>query len=390
MTATILALDQGTTSSRAILVNDKATPLAISSVAFPQHFPQPAWVEHDPEDILQSQLTAAHDVIATCARSASEIAAIGIANQRETTILWDRRDGRPIYNAIVWQDRRTTGLCDDLRAAGFDSDVRARTGLVIDPYFSATKIRWLLDEIQGLRARANRGEIAFGTVDSFLIFRLTNGHVHATDATNASRTMLYNIHTLDWDDDLLRELRIPRAILPEVRPSSGDFGETSQLVPGRSIRIAGVAGDQQAALFGQACFQAGATKQTYGTGSFMLMQIGTRPIQSSHGLLTTIACQRGGRTTYALEGSSFVAGAAVQWLRDELGIISSAAESADLAASVATTGGVCFVPAFVGLGAPFWDADARGALLGLTRGTGRAEIVRAVLESVAFQTLDLA
>ncbi|MEX1158517.1 MAG: glycerol kinase GlpK, partial [Thermomicrobiales bacterium] len=348
--------------------------------------PRPGWVEHDPDEILASQLSTAREIVDGDVR----IAAIGIANQRETTILWDRRDGRPVHNAIVWQDRRTTGICDRLKADGWDEEIRRRTGLVIDPYFSATKIRWLLDEVPGLQARAERGEIAFGTVDSYLIHQMTGGRLHVTDVSNASRTMLFNIHSLDWDDDILRELSIPRAMLPEVRPSSGAVGATDNELLGRVIPIAGIAGDQQAATFGQACFEPGMAKQTFGTGSFMLMNTGETPVASSHGLLTTIAWQLNDMTTYALEGSSFVAGAAIQWLRDEVGIIKTASETAALAASVSSTGGVYFVPAFAGLGAPFWDPHARGALLGLSRGSGRAEIVRAVLEAVAFQTRDLA
>lgn len=390
MNESILALDQGTTSSRAMLFGRDGRARKTVSVEYPQHYPRPGWVEHDPDDILASQIAAARQVLDADGLDAGSIAAIGIANQRETTLLWDRRDGRPVHNAIVWQDRRTTDICDRLSASGWDDEIRKRSGLVIDPYFSATKIRWLLDEVPGLQERAERGEIAFGTVDSFLINRLTGGRRHVTDVSNASRTMLFNIHTLDWDDDILRELRIPREVLPEVRSSSEVIGKTDRAILGHEIPIAGIAGDQQSATFGQACFIPGMTKQTYGTGSFLLMNTGDTPVRSSHGLLTTVAWQIAGRTTFALEGSSFIAGAAVQWLRDALGIISSASETAELAASVASTGGVYFVPAFVGLGAPFWDPDARGALLGLTRGTGRAEIVRAVLEAVAFQTRDLA
>ncbi len=389
MTETILALDQGTTSSRAMLVDTGGSPMALANLEYRQHYPCPGWVEHDPDDIINSQFAAARDVLAALPASQT-IAAIGIANQRETTVLWDRRDGRPVHNAIVWQDRRTTGLCDALRAAGWDEEIRSRTGLVIDPYFSATKVRWLLDEVPGLRGRAERGEIACGTVDSFLVYKMTGGRVHVTDVSNASRTMLFNIHTLDWDDDILRELRVPRAMLPEVRSSSEVVGMTDRDILGFEIPIAGIAGDQQAATFGQACFAPGTSKQTFGTGSFMLMNTGGSPVLSTHGLLTTVAWQITGQTTYALEGSSFIAGAAVQWLRDALGIIDNAEEVAALAASVDSSGGVYFVPAFVGLGAPYWDPNARGALLGLTRGSGRAEIARAVLEAVAYQTRDLA
>ena len=386
MTESILALDQGTTSSRAMIVDWRGRPTASANAAYPQQYPRPGWVEHDPTDIISSQMGSAREVLA----ASGPVGALGIANQRETTLLWDRRDGRPVHNAIVWQDRRTTELCESLKSAGWDDEIRARTGLVIDPYFSATKIRWLLDNMPGLRGRAERGEIAFGTVDSFLISHLTGGRLHVTDVSTASRTMLFNMHTLDWDDDILRELEIPRAILPEVHASSDIVGETDRSVLGQKIPIAGIAGDQQAATFGQACFTPGMSKQTYGTGSFMLMNTGEHPVRSNHGLLTTVAWQIAGRTTYALEGSSFIAGAAVQWLRDALGIIETAADSAALATSVESTGGVYFVPAFAGLGAPFWDPNARGALLGLTRGTGRAEIVRAVLEAIAFQTRDLA
>jgi len=388
MTESILALDQGTTSSRAMLFDRDGRALRAANVEYPQLYPRHGWVEHDPNDILASQIAAAREVLSSDA--AGSVVALGIANQRETTLLWDRRNGQPVHNAIVWQDRRTTGTCDDLRAAGWEDEIRSRTGLVIDPYFSATKIRWLLDAVPGLQGRAERGEIAFGTVDSFLIHHLTGGRHHVTDASNASRTMLFNIQTLDWDDDILHELRIPRAMLPEVRSSSEVVGTTDRTILGHEIHIAAIAGDQQAATFGQACFEPGMSKQTYGTGSFMLMNTGDAPIRSSHGLLTTVAWRIAGRTTYALEGASFVAGAAVQWLRDELGIISNASETAELAASVPSSGGVAFVPAFAGLGAPFWDPNARGALLGLTRGSGRAEIVRAVLEAVAFQTRDLA
>lgn len=388
MTESILALDQGTTSSRAMLFDRDGRASHAASLGVRQIYPRPGWVEHDPAEILGSLIATAREVLEAGSDNC-HVAAIGIANQRETTILWDRRTGAPVYNAIVWQDRRTATLCDTLRAAGWEADIRERTGLTIDPYFSATKIRWLLDDVPGLRARAERGEIAFGTVDSFLIFHLTGGLRHVTDPGNASRTMLFNIRTLDWDDDILRELGIPRSLLPDVRPSSDIIGTSDRTILGVEAAIAGLAGDQQAAAFGQACFENGMTKQTYGTGSFLLMNTGATPVRSSHGLLTTIAWRIAGQTTYALEGSSFIAGAAVQWLRDTLGIVSTAGETAELARSVPSSGGVYFVPAFVGLGAPFWDSNARGALLGLTHGSGRAEIVRAVLESIAFQTRDL-
>jgi glycerol kinase len=389
MNATILALDQGTTSSRAILFGDDGRIISAAAGQHRQHYPRPAWVEHDPVEILTAQIAAARTALESAGTSAASVAAIGITNQRETTILWERATGRPVHPAIVWQDRRTADDCENLKAAGCEAEIRARTGLVIDPYFSATKIRWLLDNVPGLRRRTMRGEIAFGTIDTFLIWQLTGGRLHLTDVSNASRTMLFNIQTLDWDDAILSELNIPRSLLPEVRSSSEVVGTTDRAILGREIPIAGIAGDQQAATFGQACYQPGMSKQTYGTGSFLLMNTGAVPVRSSHGLLTTVGWRIGGQTTYALEGASFIAGAAIQWLRDSLGLISSAAETAELAQSVESTGGVYFVPAFAGLGAPFWDPAARGALLGLTGATGRAEIVRAVLEAIAFQTRDL-
>ena len=385
----ILALDQGTTSSRAILFNHDGRPAAVQQQEFRQIYPRPGWVEHDPEDIWGSQLTVARQALAHAGVGASAVAAIGITNQRETTIVWDRETGRPIHNAIVWQDRRTSALCDALRERGLAETIQERTGLVVDAYFSGTKVAWLLDNVHGARERAERGELAFGTVDAFLMWRLSEGLIHRTDLSNASRTMLFNIGALDWDDDILRELRIPRSLLPEVCPSSFAFGETAAHVLDGAIPIGGVAGDQQAATFGQACFERGMVKNTYGTGSFMLMNTGTEPRWSSDGLLTTIAWGLKGTVTYALEGSVFVTGAAVQWLRDELRIITSAAETEALASSVADTGGVYLVPAFAGLGAPYWDQYARGALVGLTRGTGRAHIVRATLESVCYQTRDV-
>ena len=400
----ILALDQGTTSSRAILFDRAGRAVAARQREFPQHFPQPGWVEHDPEAIWQTQLAVAREVLAAAGITAAQVAAIGITNQRETTLVWDRATGEPIANAIVWQDRRTAAYCDDLTAAGWAERVRATTGLVIDAYFSGTKVRWLLDNVPGARARAERGELAFGTVDSFLIWRLTGGARHVTDVTNAARTMLFNIHAGQWDADLLAALDIPAALLPDVLPSSGAFGETMPHLFGEPLAIAGVAGDQQAATFGQACFTPGMAKNTYGTGCFLLMNTGPQAKASTNGLLTTVAWGLPGgqrpamnaarspqpaALTYALEGSIFVAGAAVQWLRDGLGIIARAAETATLAASVPDTGGVYLVPAFAGLGAPYWDPYARGALVGLTRGTGRAEIVRATLEAVAYQTRDV-
>jgi glycerol kinase len=385
----VLALDQGTTSSRAILFGHDGRSILHNNQECPQIYPQPGWVEHNPSDIWSSQLAVAAFVLENGQIAKEDIVALGITNQRETTIIWERESGRPIHNAIVWQDRRTAGYCDQLRAAGWEDQIRQKTGLVIDPYFSGTKVKWLLDNVDGARERAEKGELAFGTVDSYLIYRLTSGKVHVTDYTNASRTLLFNINTLDWDDDILKEMNIPRALLPEVKPSSHEYGRTDPRFFGRDIPIAGVAGDQQAATFGQACFQVGMAKQTYGTGSFMLMNIGEKPTLSKSGLLTTIAWGVGGKVVYALEGAIFVTGAAVQWLRDSLQIINNAAESEQLAASVDSTGGVYVVPAFTGLGAPYWDAYARAAIVGLTRGSGRAEITRATLEAVAYQTRDV-
>jgi glycerol kinase len=383
----ILALDQGTSSSRAILFDHSGNAVASAQQPFEQIYPRPGWVEHDPEEIWRTQLATAQDTLSHAKADASNIAAIGITNQRETAIIWDR-DGKPIANAIVWQDRRTASLCDEMKAAGQEALFRERTGLLIDPYFSGTKIKWLLDNVPGARDRANAGELMFGTVDSWLIYRLTG--VHVTDYTNASRTLLYNIFEQRWDDRLCEALSVPASILPDVRPSSGIFAETTAL--GGTIPVAGVGGDQQAALFGQAAFEPGMAKNTYGTGAFLLMNIGDRRV-SSDSLLTTIAwgLSHDGRDeiTYALEGSIFIAGAAVQWLRDELGIIPSAAESRDLAESVPDSNGVYLVPAFVGLGAPHWDPHARGAIFGLTRGANKAHIARATLEAIAFQTRDV-
>lgn len=385
----LMALDQGTTSSRAIVFDDRGRVIAVAQREFRQIYPQPGWVEHDPEEIWASQLAVAREALARAGLQASDLAAIGITNQRETTIVWDRRTGRPIYNAIVWQCRRTAAMCDELRARGLAEAIRQKTGLVIDAYFSGTKIAWLLERVPGARQQAERGELAFGTVDTWLIWQLTGGRVHATDYSNASRTMIFNIHTLDWDEELLRELRIPRALLPEVRSSAGIFGESDVEILGASIPIAGVAGDQQAAAFGQACFAPGMAKNTYGTGCFLLLNTGEQAVPSQRGLLTTIAWGLNGRVTYALEGSIFIAGAAIQWLRDGLGIIAHAAETEALAGSVTDTGGVYFVPAFVGLGAPHWDAYARGTIIGLTRGTNRAHLVRAALEAICYQTRDV-
>ena len=386
----ILALDQGTTGSTALVVDPDGRVLARGYAELPQYFPQPGWVEHDPEEIWSTVERAARAALAEARVSSSDVAAVGITNQRETTIMWERATGRPIHRAIVWQCRRTAPLCDRLRADGVESLVRATTGLVLDAYFSGTKISWLLDEVPGARARAERGDLAFGTVDAWLVWKLTGGRVHATDATNASRTLCLDLRTGDWDDRMLEILGVPRSVLPAVSPSAGVLGETIDLgwLP-RGVPIAGVAGDQQAALFGQACLTPGAAKNTYGTGCFMLLNTGPVPVISSHGLLTTIAWRIGGQTTYALEGSVFIAGAAIQWLRDGLGILRHAAESQALAESVPDTGGVYFVPAFVGLGAPHWDMSARGTVVGLTRGTTRAHLARAALEAIAFQSRDV-
>jgi len=386
----ILALDQGTTGSTALVVDPDGRVLARGYAELPQYFPQPGWVEHDPGEIWATVERAACAALAEAQISGADVAAVGITNQRETTIVWERRTGRPIHRAIVWQCRRTAPLCDRLRADGVESLVRAKTGLVLDAYFSGTKIRWLLDEVPGARARAERGDLAFGTVDTWLVWKLTGGRVHAIDATNASRTLCLDLHAGDWDDQMLEILNVPRPVLPVVTPSAGVLAETVDLgwLP-RGVPIAGVAGDQQAALFGQACLTPGAAKNTYGTGCFMLLNTGPAPVASSHGLVTTIAWRIGGRTTYALEGSVFIAGAAIQWLRDGLGILRDAAESQTLAESVPDTGGVYFVPAFVGLGAPHWDMYARGTVVGLTRGTTGAHLARAALESIAFQSREV-
>jgi glycerol kinase len=383
----ILALDQGTTSSRAILFDHAGAIVAVAQKEFPQLFPKPGWVEHNPVDIWSTQLGVAAEVLQKATRSAADIAAIGITNQRETTIVWDRETGQPVCNAIVWQDRRTASLCDALRKRKLDRVIRRKTGLVVDAYFSATKVQWILQHVKGARARAKAGRLAFGTVDSWLVWNLTGGRVHVTDASNASRTMLYDIRTGAWDDALLEIFGVPRSMLPEVRSSSEVYGHTSLL--GGSIPIAGIAGDQQAALFGQVCAKPGMVKNTYGTGCFMLMNTGTKPIASKNNLLTTVAWRIGNRTEYALEGSIFIAGAVVQWLRDGLGIIRSAAEVEPLAASVPDTHGVYLVPAFAGLGAPHWDQYARGVLVGLTRGSTRAHVARAALEGIALQVMDV-
>ncbi len=385
----VLALDQGTTSSRAIVFDRSGRAVGSAQREFPQLFPSPGHVEHDPEAIWDSQLATAKLALTNAKLSASDIAAIGVTNQRETTILWERDSGKPVANAIVWQSRITVPICERLKADGVESLFRQKTGLVIDAYFSGTKIRHLLDTIPGLRARAERGEILFGTVDSFLIWRLTGGKQHVSDVSNASRTLLFNLHTLDWDDELLKLMDVPRAMLPQVVSSSEIVGESNAKWLGGAIPIAGDAGDQQAATFGQACFDPGSAKNTYGTGCFLLMNTGEKPAESKHGLLTTVGWRINGRTTYCLEGSVFVAGAAVQWLRDGLGLIRHASETAELATSVADNGGVYFVPAFVGLGAPYWDANARGVITGLTRGTTKAHLARAALEAMAYQTSDV-
>ena len=386
MSNLIIALDQGTTSSRTIIFDQNYQIVEQAQQEFTQHFPEDGWVEHDAMDIWNTTLATAKQAMASAGVTAKDIAAIGITNQRETTVIWDRQTGEPIYNAIVWQDRRTAALCNQLKEQGLETSVTEKTGLLLDPYFSATKVAWILDSVSGARDRAERGELAFGTVDSWLLWNLTDGE-HATDATNASRTMLYNIHRGYWDDELLELFNVPRSLLPEVKDSAADFGTTSLL--GDPINIYGIAGDQQAATLGQACFDVGMMKSTYGTGCFALLNTGDTAVTSTNRLLTTIAYQLDGKPTYALEGSIFIAGAAVQWLRDGLGIIESASQSGQLAKDADPTQSVYMVPAFTGLGAPWWDADARGALLGLTRGTGPAEIAKAALESVCYQTLDL-
>ncbi len=385
----VLALDQGTTSSRAIVFDRSGKAVATAQQEFPQIFPGPGHVEHDPEAIWDTQLHTAREAIARAGISALDLAAIGVTNQRETTVLWEKATGKPVANAIVWQSRVTAPICDQLKAAGHEATFRKKTGLVVDAYFSGTKIKHLLDSFDGLRDRAARGEILFGTIDTFLIWRLTGGKVHVTDVSNASRTLLFNIHTLQWDDELLRLLDVPRAMLPDVKSSSEVYGHTEPSVFGAAVPIAGDAGDQQAALFGQACFEAGSAKNTYGTGCFMLLNTGTKPVPSEKGLLTTIAWQIGGVTTYALEGSVFVAGAAVQWLRDGLKAIKASADVEILMGEVPDTDGVYLVPAFVGLGAPYWDPRARGVIVGLTRNTQMAHVARAAVDAMAYQTRDV-
>ena len=385
----ILAIDQGTTSSRAIVFDGSYRVCGVTQQEFPQHFPRSGWVEHDPEDLWRTTLATMRGALSAAKLSASDIAAIGITNQRETTLIWDRGTGRPIHNAIVWQDRRTADICEQLRRDGAEAMVTAKTGLLLDPYFSATKAAWILDHVEGARERAERGELAFGTVDTFLLWRLTGGNVHATDITNASRTLLCNIDSGDWDDDLLKLLRVPRALLPQIKQCSDDFGATDPALFGVAIPLRGVAGDQQAATIGQACFQPGMLKSTYGTGCFALLNTGATRVASSQRLLTTIAYRINGETAYAIEGSIFVAGAAVQWLRDGLHLIARADETGPLAAAADPDQMVYLVPAFTGLGAPWWDAHARGAMFGLTRNTGPREFARAALDAVCYQTLDL-
>lgn len=382
----ILALDQGTSSSRALLFDADGRPAGVEQKEFRQHYPQPGWVEHDPAEIWESQLTVARDLLSKAGVAPDQLKAIGITNQRETTVLWDRATGKPVHNAIVWQDRRTAAICKDWKEK-YGSEITAKTGLVVDAYFSASKIAWMLDQVPGLRARAEAGEIAFGTVDSWLIWNLTGGECHVTDTSNASRTMLFNIDSMKWDQELLKAFGIPESLLPTVVDSSGVVGQST--IFGGSVPIAGIAGDQQSALFGQRCFSPGLSKNTYGTGCFMLMNTGTERRYSNNQLLSTVAWTIGGQTHYALEGSVFIGGAAVGWLRDGLGIIENSAEVEELAASVPDSDGVLFVPAFNGLGTPHWDQDARGLLIGLTRGTTRAHIARATLEAIAFQVTEL-
>lgn len=385
----LLAIDQGTTSSRAIVFTHHGDIVAVAQQEFRQHFPQDGWVEHDAMEIWESSLQVCRDAVRQAGIDVREISGIGITNQRETTVIWDRATGKPIHRAIVWQDRRTAATCAQLRSKGHEDLVVERTGLLIDPYFSATKIAWILDEVEGARTRAEAGELAFGTVDTWLLWQLTGGRSHLTDATNASRTALFNIHRQDWDDDLLDLFRVPRTILPEVKDSAADFGTLSDDILGAPIRVAGIAGDQQAALVGQACFQRGMAKSTFGTGCFLMLNTGTEALRSENRLLTTVGYRLNGETSYAVEGSIFIAGAAMQWLRDGLKLITHASESTALAEAVGVKNSVYMVPAFTGLGAPHWDPDARGAILGLTRDTGIAEIVTAGLQSVCYQTKDL-
>ncbi|MCM4155712.1 glycerol kinase GlpK [Gramella sp. AN32] len=389
MSKFILAFDQGTTSSRAIVFNKEGKAISITQREFKQIFPKPGWVEHDPNEILSTQIGVAAEAVSKSKLKSDDIEAIGITNQRETTVVWDKETGEPVYNAIVWQDRRTSDYCDELRAQGYEDMIREKTGLVIDSYFVATKVKWILDNVDGAKEKAEKGKLLLGTIDSWLVWNLSGGESHITDITNASRTMLYNIKDLDWDDELLKLFEIPSSMLPVVVESSGNLAITSGAIFSKKIPITGIAGDQHAALFGQMCLNPGMVKNTYGTGCFMLMNIGDKPIVSEHRLVTTIAWKINGKVTYALEGSIFIAGAVVQWLRDGLQIITSASEIEDLAAKVEDTGGVYFVPAFTGLGAPYWNQHARGTMTGITRGTTKNHIARAALESIAYQTYDV-
>lgn len=385
----VLSLDQGTTSSRAILFDKSGAIMGVSQKEFTQIYPKPGWVEHNAEEIWETQLEVLKEVLIQNHVHPHQIAAIGITNQRETAVVWDKLTGKPVYNAIVWQSRQTMDICNELKEQGFDPAVRQKTGLLIDAYFSGTKVKWILDNVQGAREKADNGQLLFGTIDTWLIWKLTDGKVHVTDFSNASRTMMYNIHELQWDQELLNMLNVPASMLPDVRPSSEVYGETSKSLFEVQIPIAGIAGDQQAALFGQACFEEGMAKNTYGTGCFMLMNTGTKAVASQNGLLTTIAWGLDGKVEYALEGSIFVAGATIQWLRDGLKLIEKASDSEKHAASVASTDGVYLVPAFVGIGAPYWDMEARGAIFGLTRGTTQDHFIRAAVESLAYQTKDV-
>ncbi|MDR2122494.1 MAG: glycerol kinase GlpK [Flavobacteriaceae bacterium] len=385
----ILALDQGTTSSRAILFNHRGEIVSVAQKDYTQHFPKPGWVEHDPEEIWSSQISVAAETIAKKGITGLDVAAIGITNQRETTIVWDRETSEPVYNAIVWQDRRTAKYCDELKAQGLTDEIRQKTGLILDAYFSGTKVKWILDNVPGAREKAEQGKLCFGTVDTWLIWKLTRGKMHVTDVSNASRTLLFNIHTLQWDDDLLKLFNIPKSMLPEVKQSSEVYGETSTTLFSTKIPISGIAGDQQAALFGQLCTNAGMAKNTYGTGCFLLMNTGEKPVLSKNNLLTTIAWKINGKTYYALEGSVFVGGAAVQWIRDGAKLVKTSPDTENLAKTVPDNGGVYFVPALTGLGAPYWDPYARGGILGITRGTTDGHIARATLEGIAYQVYDL-
>ena len=385
----ILTLDQGTTSSRCIIYDQESNQISVSQQEFKQYYPKEGWVEHDANEIWSTQMTVAFDAMVKAGLTYENIEAIGITNQRETTVVWDRNTGEPVYNAIVWQCRRTADYCEELKDKGYEDGVREKTGLIIDPYFSGTKVNWILENVEGARERAERGELLFGTIDTWLIWKMTGGKVHVTDYTNASRTLMFNIHTLEWDKDLLNMLDVPKSMLPEVRSCSEVYGETESSLFGGPIKIAGIAGDQQAALFGQTCFEEGEAKSTYGTGNFLLLNTGKTPVKSSNGLLTTIAWGLNGEVNYALEGSVFVCGAVIQWLRDELGLLEKSSDSEEMAKAVDDTNGVYIVPAFVGMGAPYWEPQARGVITGLTRGSNKNHLVRAALESIAYQCHDL-